>query len=1363
MPNEPRRELDSAARLTLITLGAAALRAERSDGAPDGVVTVFEIGKPVALLTYLACAPDRAVPRGHLLDLLWGDVEPDGAKHALRQTLWYLKKRLGQRPLVTGGDLLRLDAGVRCDRDAFLDAAERGDADAVVHLFTGDFFPGFAAPGGLEFERWADAERQRLRSIFWQNAEVLVRRWLSAARTRDAQTLARRVRDLDPLREAGWRLLFETIIAARDPIAATVEAGAFERLFAAEGIEPERATQALVRMMRQTKPNDDRPAEGGGLSAELVGRETEFASIVASWEGARQGRAGHIHVVAPAGLGKTRLLTDVHARLRASRARVVFVRGTVGTREISLSLAAELALVLGSLPGATGISPGSARALVSLNPATSSSFPSVASPTRDEPNDALRRSASALRELITVLADEQPLALFVDDLQWADDASRHLLVGIAGTLHNARALIVTASRPMVDVVHASESTRTIQLAPLSKVAVGALLASIAALPAERWADDLATELWHATAGSPLLILETLQLMVEQRLLDRVNGEWRAPNAHALLSALQAGGALRHRVERLDRMDRWLLTLLAVAGAPLAVDVIASALERTEDETTSMLGALEQRGIVARYGSLWASSHDELSAMAIELASDSAARTAARSLGRALIARRGADVRALQQSGVLLDRAGDGEGLTHAFSLFARVLRDAGDRRPNVTLAREFVTDRPAVTTRALARSLPIMHRLGLYSTRRQVTAAATIALVPLALAFVRGTARTVVPPPEAVLVVGSIGDDSVARLFEVPIRSAELPVGQVLRPDGRRRPDWTFRADREYPGVAQRPDGGSWLFERGMPDSGGIDVWEATRRGEQRLTSTHGDDQGPTWSPDGQWISFQTARWDPKSHYDIAVRDMRTGATRQLTSTLDSDMGPVWSPDGSRIAFRRGHWDGRKDATCIIDFDGRNERCFGSPNQDVSPLRAWTDAGHVLVGVVGSATTAIGVLSTVTGAIDTVTFSGGGPAIPSPDGRWIVCECARHGFGRHAQILFPVDAPNRAVELDLSRLTPGRIVIGWAARTVRPRAADRLVIESGLGAPAVMVPHLLTAVGVTAQGDTVTVGSVRWRSSDTTTAIIDSAGQLVGRHAGDVDVEVSAGGWRSAQRRLTIEPSREVELLRETWSDGIRTPWRAFGDPKPSVVASPGGTLGMSNNGDGSHSSGLYTETQYRTGRGLALDSRLSARITDLQWQLLTVAIDADIDSVMLRRWDHQHGALSRVPVIRQRVCRVDFPGGREGAGWGDSLHVVGGPEVRSIPVPRSFATGAWFDVRIQLLADGRCGFAVNGVPIWTSSNPVIPTSRVRVVLLGNSSGTTMLAGETTLREGVPADVDWGRASLTNAIDPSASVAKRRR
>ncbi|HEX6052998.1 MAG TPA: AAA family ATPase, partial [Gemmatimonadaceae bacterium] len=695
--------------LTLVTLGTTALRVSASpderaafgasEASPAGVApddsVIFDLGKPLALVTYLACAPDRSAPREHLIDLLWGGVEPDAGKHALRQTLWYIRKRLGDRQLIVGGDVLSIVGPLDSDRDALLAAAERGDSEAVVRTFAGDFFPGFAAPGGAEFERWADNERQRLRSHFWRATETIARRWMSGLKLRDAQMLARRARDLDPLREAGWRLLFETLVAAGDTVGSALEADAFDRLQAAEGISPEPATRAMLRAARQAPPGDEplRTDDRPSLTAELVGREQEFAQLLACWEAARTGRSAHVHVLAPAGLGKTRLLTDVDARLRATRARTLFVRASLGGRDIPFGLAGDLAEGLARLPGASGISTGSARALVALNPALSASYPAALPDAGGDQSDVLRRRTVAVRELIAAVAEEHPIAVFVDDMQWADTRSRQLIAGVVGALDRVRVLLVTASRPGVEAFPSADHSRTIRLEPLTTADVGALVASVAALPSEPWSEHLAPELCDATGGSPLLVLETLQLLVEGNMLAHDGHAWSSRDPARLFAALGAGGAVRQRVERLDRVERWVLTLLAVAGVPLSRETLTAAAGRPADDMVTALGSLERRGFAARHGDAWVPSHDEIAAMALELATKDARRAASRATGRALLDHAGRDARALRHAGGLLVQADELERVSAAFTRFAHLARDAGDHRSNRVLAYDFLGER----------------------------------------------------------------------------------------------------------------------------------------------------------------------------------------------------------------------------------------------------------------------------------------------------------------------------------------------------------------------------------------------------------------------------------------------------------------------------------------------------------------------------------------------------------------------------------------------------------------------------------------------------------------------------------------------
>ena len=1343
MPNGQRSAVPTDARLTLVTLGSGTLRAELD----QSTVTLFDLGKPLALITYLTCAPEHSVAREHLIDLLWGDVDPEAAKHALRQTLWYIRKRLGDRPLITGGDTLSLVGAVACDRDQLLDAVARNDAEAVVRCYTGDFFPGFAAPGGAEFERWADIERQRLRGFFWRSADTLVRRWMSAGRLRDAQALARKVRDSDPMREGGWRLLFETLIASGDTVGGAVEADAFDRLVAAEGIEPEPATRTLHRAARQPSSAGDAHDDGSAsLVAELVGREKEFSRVLASWDAAKSGRVAHLHVLASAGLGKTRLLTDVNARLRATRARTVAIRASLGGRDIPFGLACDLAEALARLPGASGISTGSARTLVALNPALSSSYPAAVPDSSGDSADMLRRRTVAVRELIAAVADEQPIAIFVDDLQWADNRSRQLVAGVAAALEHTRVMLVTASRPTVDALVPGQPSDTIRLEPLDVAGVGALVGSIAALPSESWAEQLPLDLWNATGGSPLLVLETLQLGIEAGTLIRGETTWLCPRPGRLFAALGSGGALRQRVERLDRVERWVMTLLAVAGVPSTRETVIAAAGRGADETVMALGSLERRGLAARHEDVWSPSHDEIAAMAVDLATDDARKAAAKALGRVLLDTASSDTRVLRHAGVLLAQAADHESLAVAFARFARTSRHAGDMHSNSALASDFLGERSSPTlVKRLVRSLPLHHRTGLYSLKRQVVAAAAAVLLPASVFIGANVVRQ--PPPEVVLAIGYVGSDSVARIHRVPIRATELTPGSTVRVKPGRA-TWRFRADPTLGTIVRRPDNKAWVIDRVVADSGGIELFEITDDGrERRITNARGDDQGATWSPDGRSITFFTARWNAESRYDIAIHEMQTGTTRSLTSGMASDGSASWSPDGSRISYSRTFWDGRKPEVCVVDHDGQHNRCFAAGTNGIAAEPAWYDAAQVFVDVLGrNSSRVIGRLNVETGAVDSIIADTPQSPTISRDGRWFLCRCKHAGFSSTALLLIPVNEPNRAIEIDVSALPSGtRELLAFESTAREPAFADSLAIGTGPGKPVVGVPHLLSLRGITPNGDSVSVRAIRWRSLDTTVATIDSLGILSAKRPGTARIEASAGGWRTTQSAIAVDTAQSSVVFSENWSQGFDAKWRPFGDPRPSTVMSSDSVPAMLNGGEGSFISGMYTVPRYSTRVGLIVDSWVSVRVTRDHWQVVRMSLDNGLDDDGLRRWSHVEGAPpSKSPSYPS--CSISYPT-NEGVAFGDSVGST--PQVPATtyqaPAPRAFKNGAWFHVRLQVFPDGRCGVAINGVARTLTPYRSVPDTAVRLVLFGNSAGTMALVGPTTMRTGVATDIDWTR------------------
>ncbi|MBL0169538.1 MAG: AAA family ATPase [Gemmatimonadaceae bacterium] len=478
--------------LTLRTLGDAGVYHE------DAPLPLLGPGKPFALLVYLALTPGRRTSREFLLDLLWADLDPERARRALRQTLFHLRRLLGEEAL-TGTEELTLTGAIDTDRDRFLRELERGDPQTAVALYGGNFLPAFGVPGGASFEHWADLERDRLQTAFLRSADILVRRLLNESHFKEAQRLARRIRELVPENERAWRLVLETTVAGQDLVAAAVEAKALEGWAEREEIALESSTRLLLARARGLAPSREGGANGSELIAELTGREREFSTITSAWEGCRNGRARHLHLTAPAGFGKSRLLRDACSRLAASGARVVRVQGTPGDREVPYAFAADLAWAIATLPGSAGVAPSSAATLVALNPALSSQFAALADTAQGE--EALRRRLHAMADLVQSVAHEQPFVLAIDDLHWIDRLSYRILEGLFSRFDTAHLLCLTAARP--ERIPAAEGCVTLRLAALSREQISSLVSALGSLPEqEPWSAHFIAGLQQATGARP---------------------------------------------------------------------------------------------------------------------------------------------------------------------------------------------------------------------------------------------------------------------------------------------------------------------------------------------------------------------------------------------------------------------------------------------------------------------------------------------------------------------------------------------------------------------------------------------------------------------------------------------------------------------------------------------------------------------------------------------------------------------------------------------------------------------------------------------------------------------------------------------
>jgi DNA-binding SARP family transcriptional activator len=1375
MPMAGPEQPPTDTRLTLTTLGAwslsyaqpeEALAPARSGPAPAPGPAEEALpppllgpGKPLALIVYLACAPARTVRREHLIDLLWADLEPDAAAHAMRQTIWLIRHRLGHDTVKVAADSVRLACEMETDRDAFLGAVGARRLEEAVEFYHGDFLPSFAAPGGAEFEKWADLERDRLRSLFVQACHELARRLLGAGHPREALELARRARDADPDLEASWRLVLEASVSAGDPVAATLEADQLERLLAAESRQPEGATRSALRAARRA-PEPEGAEQGAGpaaLAAELVGREKEFKAILSTWAATQRSAGRHLHITGGPGLGKTRLLRDVLARLRATGARALYVRANPGTRHVAYSFASDVATQLAVVPGAVSISPATAATLVALNPALASRF--SAAPERADGDEALRRRTSALVELLVAATLEGPVALLLDDAHWMDPASRQLVHGLLPKAEELPVLIITATRPGAAQELAASSASPLMLTPLGDVETTALLASLGDIPAERWWEGFTAALQLSCRGVPLLILEMLQLAMESGLLAREDGIWCTSDGTALARLVRQGGPLRHRVDQLSRPQRWLLLLLSVAGEPLDVPALAAASGRRAEEVEDDLTGLEQRGLLARMGDEWEPVHDEVAQLALELAAPEALHAAHTVLGRLALKEAERDPQMLVRAGEHLAAAGMETELTAVARRWVKHRRRMGDRRSLTRITADLVAEGDSERrARLVVRRLPMSWRI---SGGRPARLAATAGLVGLgavaAAAFLYGPNAT----PDAVIVgLIPVTGDSV-RTVAAGVRLGALAAAPVVDFGALPRVHLSLPAAMPAPmgQPALRPGGDSWVYTRISRDTGGMDVYTVGPGGrERRLTATRGDDGNPVWSPDGSRITFSTDRWSRRSHSAIAVMDADGRHVRRLTSGDARNMDPVWSPDGTRIAFMRRYYTRPGDDVCWVTTDGGLTQCLAVPG--LTAVVGWRDAGRVVVSATDSAGTtwqdlvdleAGQVTPLVRGDLTTMTT----------DGLWMLLRTDTPGSLPRYRLI-PLDRPDLARPVVADSIAGAGVLAVVSAASANRGYLDSLAIVS----PAThQIPlegtYRLVTRGVDARGQSLTPGVVTWASSDTAVATVDSMGTVHPRRAGRVTIAASAGGWRRATTQLELVASPDVTVFREAWAEPLDSDWVPYGEPRPELVKGPGGVAAFWHHGDSSFASGVYSRRGFAPPRGLGLEVRVSTPISRTTWQSLRADFVAVNDSATLASWDRRAGWLPSGTLNDSRECAVTVPAG-EGTALLNSMGLSVAGANSTIRVDRSLRSGRWWTLRIQIFPDGRCGVAINGRPVWRSRTAIQLDRPMHLFIDGYSYHTRILAGPLQVWTGVRRDIDWDKGPARPARAPSPARPPRR-
>ncbi len=713
----------SNAPFFLRTFANLELTAHQPDGSRQ---VILQRGKPLAVLAYCASARKREHSRDTLATLLWSDAPPDRARHNVRQALWRLRRLLGDLLVTREDAVLGVGADLASDRDLFLDAVYRNDAPDAMGWYEGPFLGGVTIPGGDEFDDWASGERRRLEEALLRVAEPFLRsdvlRMKPSERRSALEAMVRKV----PTNPDARRIAIDVLLDMEDRAAAQGEADVMEQLAQQQEITLSPACAMSVARARERVDAESVP-EQAGLSLDLVGRDDLFARVVQAWTLAKQGHCQVVLLTGVAGIGKSRLLKVIHARCTGRRSRALTVRANSGEQAVPFGYAAQVARALASLPGAAGINADSARELVALDPALGSRY--AVSPSTNEGGESVRRRALALLDLVSAIAEQEPLALLLDDLHWADPASRQLLSIVIGRLSDLPLLVVGTTRPSSTTSLDHSTLTVLPLLPLGADAVVDAIRSSGAWPDTAPAEHFIHTLADACDGIPLGVIERLSFAQESALIALHDGLWTASDWPKAASEIAVSSPLSRRLAACSERERRLLLRLAVAGIPLSADVwLAHAPDEVGGASTiASVQSLEQKALVVQHNAMYAPAHDVITEHLLARSAPDAVREAHVELATALIA---SDAVGRLTAG--LRHFVHGGDSTRAADTLARVIaraRRSGDPRHARDIMSDLLGDRlPAPLQRKLLTAVPWRHRSARVGSRILVVAAALLSV-----------------------------------------------------------------------------------------------------------------------------------------------------------------------------------------------------------------------------------------------------------------------------------------------------------------------------------------------------------------------------------------------------------------------------------------------------------------------------------------------------------------------------------------------------------------------------------------------------------------------------------------------------------
>jgi tetratricopeptide (TPR) repeat protein len=563
----------------------------------DGQTRTLPEGKLQSLFAYFMLHPGVAHRRAVLAELLWPEAQPERQRRNLSSALYRLIQATGEGWLQVKGERLGIERSdnLWVDLWAFDKLAQVADQQALDHLvglYQGDLLPAI-------YDEWILSERWRRREIYMNSLYTLGITREEQDALHEALLIFEQLIQAEPLREEAWRGLMRCQAKLGHlPQAFETYQNLEKRLMEEMNTRPTAETRALAFQLH-AELEVAQAIDSSQPSTRFVGRLSERARMLARLDQARDSQGGIALVLGEAGIGKTRLATELQNATGWRGWQVAWgsvdeyaLPGPLDPLRAALQAALPLprqqqltqiidpfwlSLLAGWLPDMPGIDQATGLA--------------------DRPQLLL-----AIRNLLVGLQRIIPHVIILDDVHWADASLWSVLDELRPALAEMAILVLLCARseelrqqPQAwGIVEKwdQDGELILHLQGLSREEIGSLLGNELAI-------DQVDQVALISGGNPLLALELARLgnledlviqnvTVSDLVLRRLTGISN-PAQYALQAASVLGGSFEYAM---------LVEALSQARFPV-------------DRLPTLMGECERLGILTLEHSGYRFTHETL--------------------------------------------------------------------------------------------------------------------------------------------------------------------------------------------------------------------------------------------------------------------------------------------------------------------------------------------------------------------------------------------------------------------------------------------------------------------------------------------------------------------------------------------------------------------------------------------------------------------------------------------------------------------------------------------------------------------------------------------------------------------------------